>query len=213
MDLELARRVFVLDGESDGLGLGLATARELVSEGARVVISACDEAAVADAVHQLGGAAHADGVAGDLADPAVADEVVGTAMRRFGRFDGAFLSVREREQWAHAIDAARAFAGRLEDGGAIAMSLPDARCPGLDGATADIAHEFASRRVRFLGLIPGRIAPLPAATASSGGEEAGRIPLRRWGRPNEFGRVAAFALSPAASYLTGVVIPVDGGAH
>jgi 3-oxoacyl-[acyl-carrier protein] reductase len=38
------------------------------------------------------------------------------------------------------------------------------------------------------------------------------IPLRRMGEPAEFGRTAAFLLSPAASYLTGLTVPVDGGA-
>ncbi|GAA4939992.1 hypothetical protein GCM10023238_02010 [Streptomyces heliomycini] len=38
-----------------------------------------------------------------------------------------------------------------------------------------------------------------------------RIPLRRYGSPAEFGRTAAFLLSPAASYLSGVMLPVDGG--
>ncbi len=37
------------------------------------------------------------------------------------------------------------------------------------------------------------------------------IPLRRYGEPEEFGRVAAFLLSPASSYITGAMIPVDGG--
>ncbi|HLN70770.1 MAG TPA: SDR family oxidoreductase, partial [Streptosporangiaceae bacterium] len=38
------------------------------------------------------------------------------------------------------------------------------------------------------------------------------IPLRRYGEPEEFGRAAAFLLSPAASYITGAMVPVDGGA-
>jgi 3-oxoacyl-[acyl-carrier protein] reductase len=38
------------------------------------------------------------------------------------------------------------------------------------------------------------------------------IPLRRYGEPEEFGRTAAFVLSPAAAYITGAMIPVDGGA-
>jgi len=50
--------------------------------------------------------------------------------------------------------------------------------------------------------------PDPAVRES----RAGRLPLRRYGRPEEFGRVAAFLLSPAASYLTEAMLPVDGGA-
>ena len=38
------------------------------------------------------------------------------------------------------------------------------------------------------------------------------IPLRRYGEPAEFGRAAAFLLSPAASYITGAIIPIEGGA-
>ena len=38
------------------------------------------------------------------------------------------------------------------------------------------------------------------------------IPLRRYGEPEEFGWAAAFVLSPAASHITGAMIPVDGGA-
>jgi 3-oxoacyl-[acyl-carrier protein] reductase len=38
-----------------------------------------------------------------------------------------------------------------------------------------------------------------------------RIPLGRYGDPHELGRVGAFLLSPAASYVTGAIVPVDGG--
>jgi 3-oxoacyl-[acyl-carrier protein] reductase len=84
-----------------------------------------------------------------------------------------------------------------------------------------LADELGPKAVRVNGLMPGRIATdrLRELDAKGGGDpDAARrasektIPLRRYGTPDEFGRVAAFVLSPVASYLTGAMIPVDGGA-
>ena len=71
-----------------------------------------------------------------------------------------------------------------------------------------------------MGLLPARIGTGRVRELDSlGGDpdeararQSERIPLRRYGEPAEFGRVAAFLLSPAASYVTGAMIPVDGGA-
>jgi len=84
-----------------------------------------------------------------------------------------------------------------------------------------LADELGPEGIRIIGLLPGRIETErtkyldslkddPEAARSSA--EAA-IPLRRSGQPEEFGRIAAFVLSPAASYLTGSVISVDGGAQ
>jgi 3-oxoacyl-[acyl-carrier protein] reductase len=91
--------------------------------------------------------------------------------------------------------------------------------PGLAMLVKDLADEVGPQGIRVNGLLPGRIATdrLAALDASTGDAVAARerasagIPLRRYGDPAEFGRVAAFVLSPAASYLTGGLIRVDGG--
>ena len=40
-----------------------------------------------------------------------------------------------------------------------------------------------------------------------------RVPMRRWGRPDDFGGLAVYLASPASSYHTGDVITIDGGYH
>jgi 3-oxoacyl-[acyl-carrier protein] reductase len=91
--------------------------------------------------------------------------------------------------------------------------------PGLAMLVKSMADQWGSDGIRVNALLPGRIAtarlealeastPDPAATRR--GLEAS-IPLGRYGTPSEFGAVAAFVLSPAASYLTGSMVTVDGG--
>jgi 3-oxoacyl-[acyl-carrier protein] reductase len=146
MDLGLADRVYVLTGASRGLGF--AAAEHLVADGARVVISSRDADRVAEATEKLGGAGHAAGVVADLGDPTTADRLVATAVERFGRIDGALLSVggppqgtalaATDEQWLTAfqtiflgaVRAARTVAASLTDGGAIGLVLSiSARTP------------------------------------------------------------------------------------
>ncbi len=94
--------------------------------------------------------------------------------------------------------------------------------PGLAGLVKSLVDEIAPIRINALApgrLATARIAELDAARAATTGvpvEEIqrasiARIPLGRYGDPAELGRVAAFLLSPAASYVTGAIVPVDGG--
>jgi 3-oxoacyl-[acyl-carrier protein] reductase len=94
--------------------------------------------------------------------------------------------------------------------------------PGLAGLIKTLTTEIAP--IRINGLAPGRFATdrmrtldaRRAETTNTTVEEVqqatiARIPLGRYGDPDELGRVGAFMLSSAASYLTGVILPVDGG--
>ena len=94
--------------------------------------------------------------------------------------------------------------------------------PGLAGLLKSLSDEIAP--VRINGIAPGRvatdrIAQLDAAASEREGVDVetirrrllDRIPLGRVGDPAEIGRVGAFLLSPAASYVTGAIVPVDGG--
>ena len=132
-----------------------------------------------------------------------------------------------------AVRLSRVLAGELPEGGALlfvlsssvrvpipSLALSNGLRPGLAGWAKTLADELGPRGIRVNGLLPGKMAtgriieldarrgdPAEVRAAASQG-----IPLRRYGEPAEFGAVAAFLLSPAASYITGAMIPVDGGA-
>lgn len=145
-----------------------------------------------------------------------------------GQWRDAFESV-----FLGAVRLARRAAAHLRDGGAIAfvlsgsvhepiagLAVSNGLRPGLAGVAKTLATELGPRGIRVFGLLPGRIdtdrvRELDALNGDPQGTRerlSASIPLRRYGAPEEFGRTAAFLLSPAASYLTGMMIPVDGGA-
>jgi 3-oxoacyl-[acyl-carrier protein] reductase len=143
------------------------------------------------------------------------------------------------EQWSSAFDSVFLGAVRISravvaalppEGGSIAfvlstsvkspvsgLAVSNGLRPGLAMLAKTMADELGPRGVRVNGLMPGRIATdrLRELDGTDPGVRARNeegIPLRRYGEPEEFGRVAAFVLSPAASFVSGSMIPVDGGA-
>jgi 3-oxoacyl-[acyl-carrier protein] reductase len=266
MDLGLHNRVFLVTGGSRGLGF--ATARALVNEGACVVVSAPHETTAAAAATRLASSpdtmdAAAWAVA-DNADPAAPARLIAAAKDRFGRLDGALISAGATpsgsmtsttdDVWRSAFESAflgalrlarevvSGLGGETDDvadgmptgaggsvvvvlGSSVRVPLPQLAIsnglyPGLAGVVKTLADELGPAGIRVNGLLPVRIATdrvreLDALVGDPDevrAQQSQHIPLRRYGEPEEFGRIAAFLLSPAASFITGAMIPVDGGA-
>lgn len=88
---------------------------------------------------------------------------------------------------------------------------------GLIGLTKTLALGYGDRNIRVNAVCPGYIKTALTEHLHQGSEgesfvtDTLRVPLGRWGEPEEIGRVVAFLASDDASYLTGQVVVVDGG--
>lgn len=104
------------------------------------------------------------------------------------------------------------------------LALSNVMRSGVTSLVKTLSLELAPDKIRVNTLIPGRIATdrlrqLDQINASRAGialdeqqaRGAATIPLGRYGSPDDFGRVGAFLLSDAASYVTGASVQVDGG--
>jgi 3-oxoacyl-[acyl-carrier protein] reductase len=128
---------------------------------------------------------------------------------------GAFHTIRRatpkmmRARWGRIVNVSSVVGQR---GGPGQANYAAAKA-GLLGLTRSVAHELAPRNVTCNVVAPG-----PIVTSMTEGlsdewqvtvEEA--VPLGRFGRPDEVGAVVAFLCSEAAGYITGALVPVDGG--
>lgn len=86
---------------------------------------------------------------------------------------------------------------------------------GIAGITKLLANEWAPHGITVNAIAPGYIATNNTEALREDPERSRqileRIPAGRWGRPEDIGGTAAFLCSPAARYITGAVLNVDGG--
>lgn len=260
MDLGLNGKVALVAASSGGLGL--ATAKVLLAEGARVFICGRNEERLQGTLTALRGEfgeEKVEGESADVANPTEATKLIALTVKRFGKLDilitnaggppaGSF-DTTDFAAWeqgiaitlmsaVHLIHAALPHL-RASDAASVLtvtsvsvkqpipnLLLSNVLRPAVVGLTKSLAQELGPDGVRLNSILPGvthtsRVDYLMENRAQAAGtsveaqfeQQAAQIPLRRIGRPEEFGRVAAFLVSPAASYVTGESILVDGGMY
>ena len=257
MDLGLKDKVAVIAGASKGLGF--ATARVLLEEGARVVISSRSADNLKAAADKLGNPANLKTVAADVTQEKDCQRLIGETVDAFKTLDvlitncggpapGTFEDLSDA-QWDEAID--KSFKSNLYLIRAALPFLKKSATPSIltvtsfttkqplpnmilsnsvrsatIGLTKSLSFELGQYNIRVNSILPGwtltdRVDALLTNRAeihqSSYDAEkasiAADIPLRRMGDPMEFGRAAAFLVSPAASFVDGVMLNVDGGIY
>jgi len=236
-----------------GTGIGSATAALLTENGWNVVICGRRASLLQEVANDTG--AHA--ITLDMNQESSADELVNSALDRFGRVDGLVLNAAVAHSagfldtgdslWHEMLETNLLAAARLArtliphfpaEGGSIVgvASLAALRASsflsgyaaskaGLGMMLQSIAVEFGHKGIRANLICPGLVktamsasALAPVAEREQFGldgaylEATRHVPLRRAAESAEIAEVIGFLLSNAASYLTGAIIPIDGGA-
>lgn len=129
--------------------------------------------------------------------------------------DGAFHATRRaargmvRQRWGRIVNVG-SVVGSTGSAGQVNYAAAKA---GLIGFTRSVARELASRGITCNVVAPGPIATAmtEALSEQRRAEMTAVVPLGRMGTPEEVAAVVAFLCSDVAGYVTGAVVPVDGG--
>jgi len=242
----LEGKVAVVTGGNSGIGL--ATAKRFLDEGAKVAISGRNQKTLDEAVKTLGNGAFA--VKSDTAKLVEIEKFLGEVNKKFGKIDVLFVNAGVAkfapltetpealfdEQFDINIKGAYYTIQKalpyLNDGASIIFNTSVAGSTGTPGTSAysatkaalrslarTAAAELAERNIRVNAVAPGPIVTpifgrtgLPQQVIDDWAKDLlGKVPMKRFGQPEEVAGVVAFLASSDASYITGVEINVDGG--
>ena len=242
----LEGKVAVVTGGNSGIGL--ATAKRLQQEGARVAISGRSRKTLDEAVRTIGNGVLA--IQADVAKMAELDKFYAEVSQKLGKIDVLFVNAGVAklaplaetsesiydEQFDINIKGAYFTIQKalplLNDGASIILNTSVADSQGNVGASAysatkaalrslarTAAAELVGRGIRVNAVAPGPIVTpifgrtgLPQETVDEWAKAiVERVPMKRFGQPEEVAATVAFLASQDASYITGVEINVDGG--
>ncbi|MCA9263804.1 MAG: 3-oxoacyl-[acyl-carrier-protein] reductase [Planctomycetales bacterium] len=137
------------------------------------------------------------------------DDVINTNLRGAFYMTRAASRVMMRARYGRIINIS-SVSGLVGNAGQTNYSASKA---GLIGMTRSLSRELAGRKVTVNAVAPGFIESEMTAVLGESivGEVKKRIPSKRLGLPEDVGAAVLFLASPAASYITGQVLTVDGG--
>jgi citronellol/citronellal dehydrogenase len=228
-----------------GSGIGRATARELSSLGAKIVIAGRQLEKLQKTAGEIG---NVDWIACDIREEDQVKTMIATTLERHGKLSavvnnagGQFPSTLEKlskNGWEAVVrnNLTGTFLVSREalnqhfksHGGAIVNVVADFRNgmplmghtgaarAGVDNFTKTASIEWAKYKVRINSVAPGIVessglASYDPAFMEAVRKNAHKIPLKRFATESEVAGAIIYLLSPAASYVTGTLIPVDGG--
>lgn len=237
--MENSRRVAIVTGGASGIGLEIT--RHLLSEGLCVVAADQDKDAC-DAARQFlaDNAENLRIVVGDITEPDIVREIVDRAVKDFGGIDilcnnAAFhpmqrLDEHDIDDWRRTfrvnVDASLMLCQAVlphmkarRAGSIINMGSISGHAPYAGGGAYATSKAAVAMLTRVLAIELGEfgikvncIAPGSIRHKAHADTSAPNIPIGRAGKPSEVAALVSYLASPAAEYITGSVIVMDGGA-